>query len=749
MWLAICVWRSPIVFEPPYWDSAMGLFAEANFLAETDFDYGRLMYEEKRFLEGGPAVYVISIMPTLVAIVMKLAPSTQAVFIIGHLFTFACAAAVAVLTFGLLYRDTGPIPAGLIALAVLTTPIFAVQIDMLGMDLPLATLGLVVAGFLTKHRYLAAGVAATLAFAVKLSGALLTVATACFFMLLLVLARWKGPVQRKRRMWIGAGVAFFLIGIQMLSSNWRSSLPTDKEGAWDFANAQGWQSLAPVLQGCPEVVVVTLLTAVLSVVSAVAWVIVRYREAKQDSQKPLGFRALQAAIAEQPLPVFTWTVVCGISIALLLVYTIPRYLILPIPLVYVTCGLLLFSQKKWRPFAGVLVAGLIVFNVANSSGRFLPAVATDGTDNEYDRRTGALLERSREYIDDHNDNLQVIDLIQREYSDRVILACNPFTYLLSLPRLGYVEQPLQGFSANPFSSEHFPTAEEILENPPRSLLVIRPKNRFLSVGPTMIPPPQDKFDEVLLELGEDKSLVVYLRRWPYDLTPEELRWQYLQWLWPAEAKLKLARQSIAAGNIAAAERELREALEISPEFVEAHHELGLLYTRQKEFAKAEHQFLEAVRIDDQRADSLYRLGMAQWRLDKQNAAIANFNRAIEAEGGSNPAQLQLARIDLHQGRWAKAVARFQHVLDASPTRNQAISATSGLARVLATATDEDVRNPAEAIRLGEEACQTTNYENSECLEALALAYQAAGRTEDERRIRALLPQALRNLGDPR
>lgn len=727
----------------------MGLFVEANFLAETDFDYGRLIYEEKRFLEGGPAVYVISIMPTLLAIVMKLAPSVEAVFILGHLFTFACAAAAAVLIYSSLYRHTGPIPAGLVAVAVLTTPVFAVQIDMIGMDLPLATLGLIVVAFLSKHRYLAAGLAATLAFAVKISGALLTTATACFFVLLLVLDRWKGPAQRQRRMWIGAGVALFLIALQLLSASWRSSLPTNEIDNWDIANAQGWESLGPALQGCPEVMVVTLVAAALSILSATSWTLSRWRDAKLHPQQALNFKAAQMAIAEQPLPVFTWIVVVGITIALMLVYTIPRYLVLPIPLLYATCGLLLFSRPKIRPYSGVLVAGLIVFNVANSSGRFLPPVAVLETDTEYNRRTGALLERSQEYLEDHNDNLQVIDLIKREYSDRTILTGNPFAYMLSLPRLGYVDQPLHGYSANTFSNEHFLPAEEILENPPRSVLVIRPKNRFVGLGSPILPPPQSKYDEVLLELGEDKSLVVYLRRWPYDLTPEQLRWQYIQWLWPAEANFELARKHMATGNLVAAKRELLQALEISPKFADAHHELGLLYARQEEFARAEHEFLEAVRIDEQRADSYYQLGMARWSLDKQTEAIANFNQALKTETGSVPAQLQLARIDLHQGRWSQSAARYRKILDTAPTRSQAIAASSGLSRVLATATDETIRNPAEAIRLAEGACQSTNFEDVDCLEALALAYQSAGRVEDEQRIRARLPEALRKSGNPR
>ncbi len=764
----------------------MGLFVEANYLVETDFSYHRLVYEEKRFLDGGPAVYVTSIMPTLLAMVMKVAPSTKAVFVIGHLFTFACAAAVAVLAFGLLYRHTGTMGAALIATAIITTPVFAVQIDMIGMDLPLAAMGLVVAGYLSKRRYVTAGAAAMFAFAIKLSGAVLTASTACFFLVLLIFARWKSPAATQRRMWIGAGVALLLIALQLLSANWRSSLPTAESDDWDTANAQGWKSLAPVLEGCPEVVVVAVITALLSMVTVAVWLFVRYRaarlvrnqslvvglgatgsasariphrsgsgtgrasgtpslgpEAALGESVTLHAKAIQDAIVRHPLPLFAWIVIVGTLTGVMLTYTIPRYLVLPIPLLYATCGLLLFARRRLRPLAGLLVAALIVFNVANTSGRFLPPVAVVGTDSEYDRRTGALLERSREYLGDHRDNLRVIELIQRDYPDRAIVAGNPFSYFLSLPRLGYVEEPRHGYTPNTFSNEHFVPLEEILENPPSSVIVIRPTNRFLALGSAMLPPPEEHLDEVLLELGDDQSLIVYLRRWPHDLSPEQLRWRTMQWLWPAQANVELARKHIDVGNLVAAKRELLLAVEISPKYADAHHELGVLYSRLEQLDLAEQEFLEAARLDPGRAKSFYQLGMVQWKLDKQDLAVANFQHAIDAEPNFVPAQLQLALIDRHQGRWSKAAARYRDIIESSPPQRHAIAAANALARVLATATDEAIRNPQEAIEWAEWACRSTNFENRECLETLAIAYHAAGRTDEEQQIRDRLQEALR------
>jgi hypothetical protein len=55
---ALAVARWDIIDSPPYYDFALGLFTEANYLVETDFDYYRLRYFEKVGNDGGPRVYM-------------------------------------------------------------------------------------------------------------------------------------------------------------------------------------------------------------------------------------------------------------------------------------------------------------------------------------------------------------------------------------------------------------------------------------------------------------------------------------------------------------------------------------------------------------------------------------------------------------------------------------------------------------------------------------------------------------------
>jgi len=58
------------------------------------------------------------------------------------------------------------------------------------------------------------------------------------------------------------------------------------------------------------------------------------------------------------------------------------------------------------------------------------------------------------------------------------------------------------------------------------------------------------------------------------------------------------------------------------------------------------------------------------------------------------------------------------------------SRLNSLAWILATHSQDNIRNPAEAIRLAERACELTNQKDAGFLDTLAAAYAAAGRFDD-------------------
>jgi tetratricopeptide (TPR) repeat protein len=80
-----------------------------------------------------------------------------------------------------------------------------------------------------------------------------------------------------------------------------------------------------------------------------------------------------------------------------------------------------------------------------------------------------------------------------------------------------------------------------------------------------------------------------------------------------------------------------------------------------------------------------------------------------------------------KGRLDEAIKHFKKAIQINP---RCLQAYQGIAWVLATAEDEKLRNPTEAIRLAEQACELTNYQQPGLLDTLGVAYAAAGRFQE-------------------
>jgi len=74
-----------------------------------------------------------------------------------------------------------------------------------------------------------------------------------------------------------------------------------------------------------------------------------------------------------------------------------------------------------------------------------------------------------------------------------------------------------------------------------------------------------------------------------------------------------------------------------------------------------------------------------------------------------------------------AVAQYRQVLAVKP---DAIEALNNLAWLLATSSDDTLRDGPEAVRLAERACALTQYKEAAQLGTLAAAYAEAGRFAD-------------------
>jgi len=91
------------------------------------------------------------------------------------------------------------------------------------------------------------------------------------------------------------------------------------------------------------------------------------------------------------------------------------------------------------------------------------------------------------------------------------------------------------------------------------------------------------------------------------------------------------------------------------------------------------------------------------------------------------AELKLGMISMESGQNSAAINHYQRVLELD---TNSVIALNNLAWLLATASDPQLRNGNEAVRLAEQACQLTHYREAALIETLAAAYAEAGRFND-------------------
>lgn len=785
--------RWPILDSPPYWDSAMGLFREADFLAETNFDYSRLFFSEKGFRQGGPAVYRTSLVPTLVAILMKLLP-VRGVFLVGHLVEIAAASGVGALVYQLLHPRVGRRAALLAAAATLTTPLFLAQTDMLGMDLPLTFLAIVALCFFDQRRPWLSALAGLATFSIKASGMIVLIALAMGAIVRLLVpwavvrlrrSQWSpgaraNPQTMGSRPFAWREVLPYLLAVAIAQSVFELARKLPVQESFEPSFSIGWQTVLELRIWCPDLVLLSLFTGITACIALVLQARLLLRKfVAVDSSAVLSnvdrsfesFTTILVAVA----------IVLGTLLAMARIYAIPRYLTLAVPMLWVSAtafthrtlaachlsganeGIAARNGPRWSFAIQLAMAATIIFNIVNAHGRYFPSL--DGI-RQVDRRTGAILERSLEYLADHQSNLHGMAAIADEPPTSVVAGA-PFVYFLDRPRLGYVSRPLYGYSTSEYASERFRPIAQIRADRPASAILIHEHNRFSDIARATIPPPNG--DPVLYQDEQASPLVIYRRNFLPDAHDPEAPYRATFWL-EAE-RLKQAEIKLKNQDLAGAKALVEEVLGSRPFDLAA----NLLDARivasegSSSLARAKLDRIEVYYPHDARIANAR--GRIEWHAGNLPHAERNFEAAIVADPGWAEPRANLAQVLALQGseRLERAIAlareavrleprepRFRLILGLLLTRSdhagarselqeavrldpklaeaqyqlglielnvrnyqaarQALAAAerahpadaryaNALAWLLATAPDEGIRNPAAAISLAERSVE--------------------------------------------
>ncbi|MEW6305430.1 MAG: tetratricopeptide repeat protein [Verrucomicrobiota bacterium] len=226
----------------------------------------------------------------------------------------------------------------------------------------------------------------------------------------------------------------------------------------------------------------------------------------------------------------------------------------------------------------------------------------------------------------------------------------------------------------------------------------------------------------------------------------------------AEPLNNLATLLVAQGKTPEAMPLYLRALELRPDYAEAHFNFGVAFERSGDLSRAAAAYSEAVRARPTYAKALNNLGAVLQQLNQPQEALRHYEAAVSVAPDFFEARSNLARLLERLGRIDAAIVHYQELMRrkaASPqmlyrlgallaSRNRPQAALDALreatrarpdwpevlalqARLLATTTDTNVRNGAEAVRLAERADELSGGMSAIILDTLAAAYAEAGR----------------------
>jgi Flp pilus assembly protein TadD len=166
-------------------------------------------------------------------------------------------------------------------------------------------------------------------------------------------------------------------------------------------------------------------------------------------------------------------------------------------------------------------------------------------------------------------------------------------------------------------------------------------------------------------------------------------------------------------------------LEISPDALTLHNNLGIEFAVRKDWDKAERHLVRATQIAPDGPEAYFNLGRVQAGLGRSEDAIASLRRALELYPERAESWFELGILLRRTGRAGDAVAHFR---EAARLKPGFIAALNQAAWLLATHVDPAVRDPAEALRLAESAARLQR--DAATLDTLAAALAANGRFEE-------------------
>jgi Flp pilus assembly protein TadD len=173
-------------------------------------------------------------------------------------------------------------------------------------------------------------------------------------------------------------------------------------------------------------------------------------------------------------------------------------------------------------------------------------------------------------------------------------------------------------------------------------------------------------------------------------------------------------------------------VELQPENLDAHDNLGVALMRAGRFPEAVTVLRRAVSIDPKSPEARDNLGQAYLQQGQLKEAVESLQSAVALKPDYADAHFNLGQAFKIDKNPRAAADEIRLALRAQPDWPLALSTLAWL-----EATERDApRNPEDAVRLASRAAELTRGRDPSVLDILAVAYASAGRLDDADRVSA-------------
>lgn len=189
------------------------------------------------------------------------------------------------------------------------------------------------------------------------------------------------------------------------------------------------------------------------------------------------------------------------------------------------------------------------------------------------------------------------------------------------------------------------------------------------------------------------------------------------------ALLMRARVRTEQEDLEGAKRDVQQAIEIRPDMNQAILLRSMIAAQAKRFGEAIADIKLLLQADPQNKELRLQIGTYYLADNRPRKAIELFTEMLDNDENDHAARRARADALLAVGKHAEAIADYEIVYKAEPNEDHVLN---NLAWVLATSTEDSLRNGKRAIEIGTKACELSKYSKPHILSTLAAGYAEAG-----------------------